>query len=359
MSTKNIVLTGGGTAGHVSPHFALIPLLQKAGYTIHYIASQKGIERGLIEPVPGVTYYPIQSGKLRRYKSLKNFTDVFRILAGIFQSAWHIFKLKPALTFSKGGFVSVPVVIGSWLNRVPVLLHESDMTPGLANRLSLPFAKKIATTFPECAHIIGEKAICTGTPLRPSLFEGSREKGLAMAHFTGTKPVLLVTGGSSGAQRINEVLREALGDLLPQYDVFHLCGKGNLSPALEKTAGYVQEEFINEELPHVFAMADLVISRAGSNAICELQALTKPMLLIPYPKAQTSRGDQMINAENFYKRGLAHVLWQDGLTRETLVTAVDQLYRHQKELTQHLQAAPAADGTQQIFELIGTLAKKK
>lgn len=357
MPTKNIVLTGGGTAGHVSPHFALIPLLQEAGYTIHYIGSQKGIERELIEKVPGVSYYPIQSGKLRRYMSFKNFTDVFRILAGTFQAVWRVFRLKPVIAFSKGGFVSVPVVVGSWLNRVPVLLHESDMTPGLANRLSLPFAKKIATSFPECAAIIGDKAVVTGTPLRQSLFEGSKEKGLALAGFSGDKPVLLITGGSSGAQRINQVLREALPDLLPHCDVYHLCGKGNLDPSLDHLAGYVQKEFIVEDLPHVFAMADFVVSRAGSNAICELQALEKPMLLIPYPKAQTSRGDQMINAENFYKRGLAHVLWQEGLTRETLVTAVNQLALHKDELIQNLQAAPAANGSQSVFNLIQALTK--
>lgn len=359
MSKKNIVLTGGGTAGHVSPHLALIPLLKEANYTIYYIGSKKGIEREIIGSISDIHYMPIQSGKLRRYMSLQNFLDLFRIIGGTFQAAWQIFRLKPKVTFSKGGFVSVPVVIASWLNRVPVLLHESDMTPGLANRLSLPFAKKIATTFPECAALIGEKAICTGTPLRPELFEGNREKGLALAGFSGNKPVLLVTGGSSGAQRINETLREALQDLLSEYDVFHLCGKGNLDVSLQGTSGYVQKEFITSELPDAFAMADLVVSRAGSNAICELQALKKPMLLIPYPKAQTSRGDQMINAENFYKRGLAHVLWQDGLTRETFVTAVDQLSHNAQELVENIQAAPAANGTQKVFELIQGLEKSE
>ncbi len=356
---KNILLTGGGTAGHVSPHFALIPLLQDAGYTVHYMGSKKGIEYELISQNSSIVFHPIQSGKLRRYLSFQNFTDIFRIIAGVFQGAWKIFTIKPTLLFSKGGFVSVPAVMGAWVNRVPVLLHESDMTPGLANKLSLPFAKKIATTFPECAQIIGEKAIVTGTPLRASLFTGIKEEGLAFAGFSGKKPVLLVTGGSSGAQRINEVLRESLPDLLIDYDVFHLCGKGNLDRSLQNTQGYVQKEFISKELPHVFAMADLVVSRAGSNAITELQALEKPMLLIPYPKAQTSRGDQMINAENYYKRGLAHVLWQEGLTKETFLTAIKQLYLHREALIAQLKAAPAANGTQKIFDLIQALEKKK
>ncbi|NLB90502.1 MAG: undecaprenyldiphospho-muramoylpentapeptide beta-N-acetylglucosaminyltransferase [Clostridiales bacterium] len=354
---KTILLTGGGTAGHVSPHFALIPLLTQEGYAIHYIGSKTGIEKELLRAYPEIPYLEISSGKLRRYFSFKNFTDLFRIAAGVFQATWKIFRMQPDLCFSKGGFVSVPVVIGAWLNRVPVLLHESDMTVGLANRLSLPFAKKIATTFPECAEKIGEKAVFTGTPLRPDLFEGNKEKGLAYAAFPTEKPVLLVTGGSSGAQRINEVLRASLSQLLPSYNVFHLCGKGNLDSSFENTDGYIQKEFLTQALPHVFAMADLVVSRAGSNAISELQALNKPMLLIPYPKAQTSRGDQVINAESFSKRGLAHVLWQENLTESTFVTAVHRLYESRNTLLDHLQKDPAKNGTVTVMQLIHQLQK--
>ena len=270
---KRIVLTGGGTAGHVTPHLALIPHLQKAGYEIHYIGTEAGIERDMIGKMPGVTYHAVKGGKLRRYFSWKNFTDPFRVLSGAVQSALLMGKLRPDVCFSKGGFVSVPVVFGAWLNRVPVVLHESDFTPGLANRICARFARRIATTFPECAKTLGEKAQMTGTPLRPQLFSGSRAKGLALCGFSGQKPILLMMGGSLGAQSVNHVLREALPRVLPFADVAHLCGKGNLQPDLNGTPGYWQREFLTEELPDAMAAAELILSRAGSNALCEFQAL--------------------------------------------------------------------------------------
>ena len=294
---KKIVLTGGGTMGHVSPNLALIPELQKEGYEVHYIGTEKGIEHEAIAALPGVTYHVVKSGKLRRYFSWQNFTDPFRVIAGAFQSAHLIGRLKPDVLFSKGGFVAVPVVYGARLHRVPVVCHESDLTPGLANKLSKPCAKRIATTFPECAEALGSKAECVGTPLRPSLFTGEREKGLGLLGFSGRKPVLLMMGGSLGAQSVNKALREALPRLLPVFDVAHICGKGNLDAALEGTEGYTQLEFLSAELPDVLAAADLVLSRAGSNALMEFQALAKPMLLVPYPKG-ASRGDQILNAQS-------------------------------------------------------------
>ena len=221
---KKIVLTGGGTAGHVSPNLALIPRLLQEGYVIDYIGTEKGIEREMIARVPQVHYHAVKSGKLRRYFSWQNFTDPFRVVAGAVQSARLMGKLKPDVVFSKGGFVSVPVVFGAWLHHIPVVCHESDLTPGLANKLCRPFARKFATTFPECAAALGPKAEMTGTPLRPELFGGSRAKGLALLGFTGTKPVLLMMGGSLGAQSVNKVLREALPDLLPSFDLCHICG---------------------------------------------------------------------------------------------------------------------------------------
>ena len=294
---KKIVLTGGGTMGHVSPNLALIPELQRAGYEVHYIGTEKGIEREAVSALPGVTYHAVKSGKLRRYFSWQNFTDPFRVLAGMFQSAHLMGKLKPDVLFSKGGFVAVPVVVGAWLHRVPSVCHESDLTPGLANKLCKPFTKHFATTFPECAQALGNKAECVGTPLRPTLFTGSREKGLSVLRFDGTKPVLLMMGGSLGAQAVKKALREALPQLLPDFDVAHICGKGNLAASLEGTPGYTQLEFISAELPDVLAAADLVLSRAGSNALMEFQALAKPLLLVPYPKG-ASRGDQILNAQS-------------------------------------------------------------
>jgi UDP-N-acetylglucosamine--N-acetylmuramyl-(pentapeptide) pyrophosphoryl-undecaprenol N-acetylglucosamine transferase len=354
---KRIVLTGGGTAGHVTPHLALIPHLREAGYDIHYIGTESGMERDMISRLNGITYHAVKGGKLRRYFSWKNFTDPFRVLWGAAQSAHLMGRLKPDVCFSKGGFVSVPVVFGAWLHRVPVLLHESDYTPGLANRICAVFAKRIATTFPECARALGKKALMTGTPLRPELFSGSRAQGLAMAGFAGIRPVLLMMGGSSGAQSVNQVLRSSLHKILPKMDVMHICGKGNLDPALNDTTGYWQKEFLSEELPNAFAAADLVLSRAGSNSICEFQALNKPMLLIPYPRT-ASRGDQILNAQSYERRGLCHVLMQEDLTADTLVDALYQLYECRGKLRAALQNAPAADGTRAVLDLIEQIQGK-
>lgn len=353
---KLIVLTGGGTAGHVTPHLALLPHLLKQGYDIHYIGTEEGIEHGMIAKLDGVTYHAVKSGKLRRYHDWKNFTDPFRVIAGAFQSAHLMRKLKPDVCFSKGGFVSVPVVIGAWLNGVPTLCHESDLTPGLANKICSRFAKRIATTFPECAEALGEKAVFTGTPLRPELFSGSREKGLEMAGFSREKPVLLMMGGSLGAQSVNKALRDALPRLLPHMQVLHICGKKNLDESLRALDGYWQAEFLTDRLPDAMAAADLILSRAGSNALCEFQALGKPMLLIPYPKG-ASRGDQILNAASFEKRGLARVLAQENMTSDSLADALLDLLKNGDGLRRALREAPPADGTQAVLRLIEEIQK--
>ena len=351
---KRIVLTGGGTAGHVSPNQAIIPLLLKEGWEVHYIGTKKGIERTLIEGMEGVTYHAVSSGKLRRYFDWQNFTDPFRVIAGAFQSVSIIRKLKPSVVFSKGGFVSVPVVVGGALCRVPVVMHESDITPGLANKLCKPFAKAVCTTFPECAKLLGEKGILTGTPLRASIFSGTREKGLALSGFDGSKPVLMMIGGSLGAQTVNAALREALPELTKKFDVLHVCGKNNKDEALEGMAGYRQFEYLSDELPDAFACADVVLSRAGSNSLSELMALKKPMLLIPY---HSGRGDQVLNANSLKARGLAHVMIQSDMNAQSLVTALDALWEERDLLTQRLAALPDADGTQAVLAQIHKYAK--
>ena len=353
---KRIVLTGGGTAGHVTPHLALLPHLLEEGYDVHYIGTEAGIERGMIEPLEGVTYHAVKSGKLRRYFSWQNFTDPFRVIAGAFQSAHLMGKIKPDVVFSKGGFVAVPVVFGAWLHRIPVLCHESDLTPGLANKLCKPFAKRFATTFPECAEALGAKAEMTGTPLRPELFTGSREKGLSILGFDGSKPVLLMMGGSSGAQSVNACLRKALPALTVDFDVAHICGKGNLDDSVEGTPGYTQIEFLDEDLPDVLACTDLVLSRAGANALCEFQALGRPMLLIPYPKG-ASRGDQILNARSMEKRGLCRVLPQEEMNETSLVESIRGTWADREQLEEALRNAPPADGTRRVLEMIGEIQK--
>ena len=353
---KRIVLTGGGTAGHVTPHLAILPHLLKEGYDVHYIGTENGIEHKMMD-LPGVTYHAVKSGKLRRYFDWKNFTDPFRVLWGAIQSAHLMGKLKPDVCFSKGGFVSVPVVIGAWMHKVPVVCHESDLTPGLANKICSKFAKRIATTFPECAKHLGEKAVCVGTPMRPELLSGSKEKGLALCDFSGSKPVLMMMGGSSGAQAVNKALREALPRLLETMDVLHITGKGNLDESLAALSGYKQFEFLSAELPDALACADFVLSRAGSNAICEFQALKKPMLLVPYPMG-ASRGDQILNAESYRARGLAHVLQQENMTTETLKDAIFHLMESKDALIHALNDAPPADGTDMILRLIEEIQQK-
>lgn len=355
---RRIVLTGGGTAGHVSPNLALIPHLLEAGYAIDYIGTEKGIEREMIGKVPQVQYHAVKSGKLRRYFSWQNFTDPFRVIAGAFQSAHLMGKLRPDVVFSKGGFVAVPVVFGAWLHRIPVVCHESDLTPGLANKLCRPFAKAFATTFPECAQALGAKAEMTGTPLRPELFQGSRARGLSLLGFSGEKPILLMMGGSLGAQAVNQALRAALPALKEKFDVCHICGKGNEDPALAQTPGYRQFPFVDRELPDLLAAADLVLSRAGSNALCEFQALGKPMLLVPYPKG-ASRGDQILNAQSLEKRGLCHVLLQENMTADTLTEALRTLWEERAVLQDALRAAPPADGTARVLEMIEEVQQRK
>ena len=346
-----IVLTGGGTAGHVTPHLSLIPRLKEMGYEVHYIGTENGIEHSMIASLEGVTYHTVKSGKLRRYFSWQNFVDPFKVLIGAFQSVHLMRKLKPDVCFAKGGFVSVPVVIGAWLCRVPAVCHESDLTPGLANRICTKFVKKVATTFPECAETLAPKGVHTGTPLRPELFQGTREKGLALSGFDGSKPILLMTGGSLGAQSVNACLREALPRLLPRMDVLHLCGKGNLSKELENTPGYCQLEFLSEDMPDALALADIVLSRAGSNTLCELLALHKPMLLVPYPKG-ASRGDQIENARSYEKSGLARVLDQDKMTADTLVEELLALLEEKDEMRSRQEKYPVKDGTNAVLKLI-------
>ncbi len=355
---KRIILTGGGTAGHVTPNLALIPTLKKEGWEIHYIGTADGIEKRLIESVEGVTYHSVKSGKLRRYFDLKNFSDPFRVIAGCIQSAALVRRIKPDIVFSKGGFVSVPVVYGAKLSGVPVLLHESDMTPGLANRLTAPLAVAMCCTFPEAAHLAGSKGRVTGTPLRAELFEGSRETGAKLFNLTDSRPVLMIIGGSSGAQAINKAVREALPKLTGCFQVLHICGKGNLDSEYEGTKNYHQYEYLDEDLKHAYACADVLISRAGSNALCEILALKKPALLIPYPKG-ASRGDQILNANSFQQRGLSRVLMQEDMTPDTLVDSViNNVYKKRGELIDAMEREASSDGVANVMALIRQYAKK-
>jgi len=348
---KHIILTGGGTAGHVTPNIALVPRLTELGYQISYIGSYNGMEKKLIEEL-GIPYYGISSGKLRRYFDVKNFTDPFRVVKGFGEAVRLIRKLKPDVVFSKGGFVTVPVVRAAAMKHVPVLIHESDMTPGLANRLCISSATKICCNFPETVSSLpADKAVLTGTPIRAELKAGSAAAGRNFCGFTTEKPVLMIIGGSLGAAAVNDMIRKILPKLLPDFQVVHLCGKGKLDASLMNTPGYRQYEYISEELPDLFAMADIVISRAGANAICELLALKKPNLLIPL-SANASRGDQILNARSFEKQGFSMVLEEEEITDETLLRTIHELYEKREEKIAVMNAAAHIDSIQTITELI-------
>ncbi len=352
---KRIILTGGGTAGHVTPNIALIPALQEAGYDIQYIGSKKGMERQLIEEA-GIPYHGISSGKLRRYFDVKNFTDPFKVMKGYTDASRLLKKLKPDVVFSKGGFVTVPVVLAAKRRKIPVIIHESDITPGLANKLSIPAATKICCNFPETIkYLPPDKSVLTGSPIRQELFQGSKEEGLKLCGFEESKPVLLVMGGSLGAVAINQSLRENLTALLEQFQIIHLCGNGNLDTSLEDVQGYKQFEYAKEELTHLFAAADLIVSRAGANAICEFLALKKPNILIPLPASQ-SRGDQLLNASSFEKSGYSYVLQEEELTRDSLLKAVQYVYDEREEYSRNMRDSKLNQAIPIIMGMIEELA---
>lgn len=354
---KKILMTGGGTAGHVTPNIALFPALKHAGYEIAYIGSYNGIEKRLIEE-QGIPYYGISSGKLRRYFDPKNFSDPFKVIKGLGQSVSLLKKLKPDIVFSKGGFVSVPVVIAARLCKIPAIIHESDITPGLANKLAIPGATKVCCNFPETLkYLPAEKAVYTGSPIRQELLSGDADKALSFCKLSAkNKPVLLIIGGSTGSRAINTAVREALPQLLESYIVIHLCGKNNLESSLENCEGYLQFEYIGKELADLFALSDLVISRAGANAICELLALRKPNILIPL-SAAASRGDQILNANSFKASGYSYVLEEEKLSTASLQEAISEVWKEKDTYIQAMNNSQSKDSIQTILELIKTVSK--
>ncbi len=348
---KKIILTGGGTAGHVTPNIALLPSLLQNSYEVSYIGSYNGIEKELIEAAD-IPYYAISSGKLRRYLDFKNLSDPFKVLKGLGQAIRLMRKLKPDIIFSKGGFVSVPVVFAAKLCHIPVIIHESDITPGLANKLAITAAKKVCCNFPETLkYLPKEKAILTGSPIRQELFSGNAEKARAYCHFDEEKPTLLVIGGSTGSKIINDAIRAELPSLLNKYQIIHLCGKGNLDNRFHQTKGYAQFEYISKELKDMFALADIVVSRAGANAICELLALHKPNILIPL-SAAASRGDQILNAKSFEKQGFSYVIEEEHLTAKSLLDGINIVSKQKKSYISSMEESGQMDSIHTIIELI-------
>jgi len=311
--TKKIVFTGGGSAGHVTLNLALIPIFIREGWSVSYIGSYQGIEKDLIAKIPEVKYYPIATGKLRRYFSWQNFWDMVKIPLGMLQAAWIVFRIRPSVIFSKGGFVSFPVVVAGKLNCCPVVMHESDVTPGLANRMSLPFVARFFTTFEDTVKYVKnpQKVECVGPVLSDRFSHGSKIRACVDCQFDKNKPVIMIIGGSLGAKSLNCAVRDNLPELLKKYQIIHICGKGQMEENGD-CLGYRQFEYVNEELKDFMKAADVVISRAGSNSIFELLSLHKPMLLVPLPTG-SSRGEQMLNAKSFASRGFAEIIADEEL----------------------------------------------
>ena len=352
---KTILLTGGGTAGHVTPNLALIPSLKAAGYDIRYIGSYNGMERKLIENA-GIPYDGISSGKLRRYFDLKNFSDPFRVLKGYAEALKFLRKYKPDVLFSKGGFVAVPVVLAAKHYHIPTIIHESDMTPGLANKLCIPSAKWVCCNFPETLKYLPTgKAVLTGSPIRAELLQGDRLAGLQYTNLSAAKPIILVIGGSLGSVKVNGAVRSILPKLLEQFQVIHICGKGNLDESLIGTSGYVQYEYVDSPLKHLFAAADLIVSRAGANSICEILALRKPNVLIPL-SAAASRGDQILNANSFAKQGYSTVLEEEKVTDDTLFDAIHDTYENRRTFIENMEKSHLNNAIDTIMKLINDCA---
>lgn len=348
---KHIVLTGGGTAGHVTPNIAMIPRLKELGYNISYIGSYDGIEKKLIEDF-GIPYYGISSGKFRRYFDVKNFSDPFKVMKGYREAKKILKQLNPNIIFSKGGFVTVPVVLAAKRRKIPAIIHESDMTPGLANKLCIPSAVKVCCNFPETANYLPQdKAVLTGTPIRQELLDGNPDAARKFTGLSSNKPVIMIIGGSLGSVIINDQIRSILPRLLEKFHVIHLCGKEKLDESLTHISGYVQYEYVKKELADFFSLSDIVISRAGANAICEISALKKPNLLIPL-SAKASRGDQLLNSRSFERLGYSMVLEEEELTDEILYNCIINLYQNRQTYTKTMEDSQQINSIEKVIQLI-------
>lgn len=356
MSKYKIIMTGGGTAGHVTPNLALVPSLIEEGFEIKYIGSRDGIEKDIITKA-NIPYYGISSGKLRRYFDVKNFTDPFKVLKGVCEALKILSKEKPDVIFSKGGFVTVPVVMAASMKKIPVVAHESDITPGLANKLASPFCDKLCVTFRESLQFVkNNKGVLTGSPIRKEILTGSKQIGKEICGFKDDKEIILVMGGSLGSKVINDAIRENINNILKYNNIIHICGKGNLDKSLENISGYKQFEYVSEDLKHLMHAADYIISRAGANSIFEFLALKKPTLLIPLSK-NASRGDQILNANSFKKEGFSLVMQEEELQKEGILKGIKMLKESKQDLINNMNKSNMSDGVKEIVKVIKSSIK--
>lgn len=372
MTKEKIVLTGGGTAGHIWPHFALFDCqgskLKESflgnALEVHYMGSRGGMEQELVKAEqPEWHYHEIATGKLRRYFSFQNFLDLFNVILGFFQAFFLLGKIKPGVIFSKGGFVSAPVVWAGWIRKIPVVIHESDATLALATKLTIPFAKKILTSFPETKEQVPLKfqknVLQIGLPLRESLFSIEKQQGKSHFKFSdNSRKTLLIFGGSLGARSLNEKIFEIIPELVKQYDVIHITGKGNQKNLSVETNHYKQFEFLREEMKFAYAAADLAICRAGASSIFELAAARIPMILIPLG-LHASRGDQIINAQIFEKHNWALSRNETEFVGQAALDCIHAVANKIESYKSKLQTAPSKDSAKKIANLLWDQIQEK
>ena len=345
-----LVFTGGGTAGHVLPVEPLIRRFSDLGWEAHFIGSKSGLETRLLSDMP-VICHEITCGKLRRYFSFENFVDALRVPVGVIE-AWTVLRhVRPRLVFSKGGYVSFPVVVAAWLLRIPVIVHESDRSAGLANRMAFPFARLVCTNFEGSAIKARARVEWTGMPLRRALFEGDAEAGRRLIEAPAGKPVVVVVGGSLGSAMLNKAVREVPLELTQRAHIVHVCGPGQIDHAFDNVAGYTQFEYLGETWGDVLAAADLVVSRAGATMLGELMALRIPSVLVPLGRA-ASRGEQIENARYAEAQGAARVLLEESLSGEALASEVSEMLENLHEWKSQLQGNPSIDAAERIERLI-------
>ncbi len=349
---KNIVFTGGGTAGHIMPNIAIIEQLNN--YNVYYLGSN-GMEKNILKNYPKIKYIEIPAVKFIRSFTLKNLLIPFKLIKNINICKKILNELKPCVIFSKGGYVSIPVCIAGSKLHIPTLTHESDYTIGLANKIIAKKSKYLCCSFEETANRYKKNSIYTGSPIRQNIFEGKKDIIINRHKINTNHPIILIVGGSLGAQSINEIIWNNINILSKNYCIIHIVGKGNIKKNLLNINNYIQIEFATD-INNYFDASDLVISRAGSNTIFELLALVKPMILIPLSKS-SSRGDQIINAEIFREKGFANIIYQEELTFYKLMQSIKYTLENKLYFEKNMKSAKIPNGNKKIIELINSNAK--
>lgn len=352
---NTIVLTGGGTAGHVTPNLALLPYLKKHFQNIHYIGSINGIEKQIIKNYQDINYHEISTVKLIRSLTLKNLLIPFKLIKSIKESYKILKQINPDVIFSKGGFVSVPVCIAGSLLKIPIVAHESDYSMGLANKLVYKKCSKMCFSFKNTYEKYKDKGIYTGSPINEIMFTGKKRETLKHLNLDELKETILITGGSLGAQKINEVIFDSIDELLKKYNVIHIVGKNNINKKI-KYSNYKQIEFSNN-MNDLYACSDLVISRAGSNTIFELLSLKKLMILIPLPKGN-SRGDQIENANYFKENNYARVIYQENLDKKELLNSICLTFKNKNFYLNSMKNYKTNANNLIIKEILNVISKK-